>query len=282
MACPFLKEGRARYCHASPNRQLILQGPGTSGAGRCDSPRYDRCDLAVQEKPGRNRCPHLEEVRVQYCGASPLTKLIPFQASELSICATRSYGFCDSYLAKAAPQIAASAPPDLLFSPNHFWLAAEESGLCHVGVDGFLADVVGSVDGVTFVTTHGTHCPTVALTVRGVDWPMMFPNPLLIQRVNGGLRTDARRIAADPYGSGWLFAGWELPQRTRCNLMSGPQAAAWQLDEQDRLAQDLQNTLKRSCDGGKPVRGVGQLVSRQQLVCLLQHFFSQTQWGSKE
>jgi len=34
MACPFLKEGRARYCHAAPVQKLILEGPGAADGGR--------------------------------------------------------------------------------------------------------------------------------------------------------------------------------------------------------------------------------------------------------
>jgi glycine cleavage system H lipoate-binding protein len=169
-----------------------------------------------------------------------------------------------------------------MYAPNHFWLAADESGICHIGIDAFLANVVASVEGVTFVTTHGTHRPVVALTIHGVEWPMTFPNSLLIEKVNGHLRGDPKRLLADPYGSGWLFAGWELPERTKASLIGGPRAAAWQAAEQERLAQKIQETLKLNCDGGKPVLGVGQLLSRQQLVCLLQNFFSHTQWGSED
>jgi hypothetical protein len=111
---------------------------------------------------------------------------------------------------------------------------------------------------------------------------MTFPNPLLIQKVNGYLRSDPKRTIADPYGSGWLFAGWELPERTRAGLIGGHQAAAWQAEEQELLAQEIHETLKLRCDGGNPVRRVGQLLSRQQLVCLLQHFFPNTHWGAKE
>ena len=70
MACPFLKEGRAQYCHAAPARKLILEGPGVSGAGRCASPEYYRCDLFGKDELRQERCPHLEEVHVQYCGAT--------------------------------------------------------------------------------------------------------------------------------------------------------------------------------------------------------------------
>jgi glycine cleavage system H lipoate-binding protein len=219
---------------------------------------------------------------VQYCGASSPTKLIPFSKSEFSSCADGGYHFCDTYLSQARPQDALAAPTGFLHAPNHFWLVAEESGQCHIGIDAFLADVVADVGGVTFVTTHGTHRPVVALTVHGVEWPMTFPNPLLIQKVNGHLRNDPQRLIADPYGSGWLFAGWELPERTRTGLIGGHQAVAWQAEERELLAQEIHTTLKLSCDGGNLVRGVGNLLSRQQLVCLLQHFFSNTHWGSKE
>jgi glycine cleavage system H lipoate-binding protein len=282
MACPFLKEGRAQYCHASPARKLILEGSRMSGAGRCASPDYRRCNLVPKDELGQEQCPHLEEVHVQYCEASSPTKLIPISESEFSSCADGGYRFCESYLSLARAYGALTPPADFLFAPNHFWLASDDSGLCHIGIDAFLADLVASVDGTTFVTTHGTHRPVVALTVHGVEWPMTFPNPFLIQKVNGSLRSHPRRILADPYGSGWLFAGWELPERTRSGLIGGHQAAAWQAEEKELLAQEVQDGLKLSCDGGTPVRGVGELLSRQQLVCLLQHFFSSTHWGAKD
>jgi glycine cleavage system H lipoate-binding protein len=281
MACPFLKEGRARYCHAAPVQKLILDGPGAADGGRCASEDYRQCEWVTSEAAQQDHCPHLEEIRVQYCGVSPVTKLVPFSDSELSSCTSNSYRYCDSYLLLARPH--ASTPrPHLLYSSNHFWLDAEESGLCHIGIDRFLAEVAGSVDGVTFATLHGTHCPALALTVHGVEWPICFPNPLMIQKVNTRVRSDPVRLAADPYGSGWLFEGWELPGRTRAGLVSGPQAAAWQTEERQRLAREIHITHAPGCDGGTPVHGVAQFLSRQHLVCLFQHFFSRQGWTVEE
>ena len=143
MACPFLKEGRARYCHAAPLQKLILEGPGAADGGRCVSPEYAQCELVAKNDVRQDRCPHLEEIRVQYCGVSPVTKLVPFSDSELSSCTSNTYRYCDSYLLLARPH-ATTPPPRLFYAPNHFWLDAEESGLCHIGIDGFLADVVGT------------------------------------------------------------------------------------------------------------------------------------------
>lgn len=277
MACPFLKEGRARYCHAAPVRKLILDGPGAAEGGRCTSADYRQCGLAAKGGTQQDRCPHLEEIRVQYCGVSPVTKLVPFSDSQLSSCTSSTYRYCDSYLLLARPH-ATTAPAHLLYAPNHFWLDAEESGLCHIGVDGFLADVAGSVEGITFVTARGTHCPSLAVTVHGVEWPMSFPNPLMIEKVNSRVRSDPTRLTADPYGSGWLFEGWELPGRTRAGLVSGPQATAWQAQERERLSNEIHEAHAPGCDGGAPVRGVAQLLSRPELVCLFQHFFSNRGW----
>jgi glycine cleavage system H lipoate-binding protein len=277
MACPFLKEGRARYCHAAPVRKLILDGPGAASGGRCASAQYGQCELVVKDSVQQDCCPHLEEIRVQYCGASPIPKLVPFSDSELSSCTSNTYRYCDSYLLLARPH-PTNPPAHLLYTSNHLWLDAEVSGLCHIGIDGFLADVAGQVDGITFVTAHGTHCPSLALTVHGVEWPMSFPNPLMIQKVNSRVRSDPTRLTADPYGAGWLFEGWELPGRTRAGLVSGLQAAAWQAEERQRLSNEIHATHAPGADGGSPVRGVAQLLSREHLVCLFQHFFSNRGW----
>lgn len=282
MACPFLKEGRAQYCHAAPVGKLILEGPGVSGTSLCMSREYYRCDLVKKEEPRQAHCPHLEEMHVQYCGATTPTKLIPFSESQLSSCTTGGYRYCESYLTLARPHGAMAPSADLLYSPNHFWLAAEESGLCHIGIDAFLADFVGKVDEITFVTTHGTQRPVIAINVHGVEWPLAFPNSMLIQKVNSHLRGDPARLTVDPYGSGWLFYGWELPGQTKAGLISGPPAAAWQTEEEERMAREVHESLQVNGDGGRPVRGVGQLLSRPQLVCLLQHFFSHRTWVPKD
>jgi hypothetical protein len=129
MAGPFLKEGRAQYCHAAAVGKLILEGPGVSGTNLCMSPEYYRCDPVGKEEPRQARCPHLEEMHVQYCGATTPTKLIRFRESQLSSCTTGGYRYCESYLTLARPHGVMAPAADLLYSPNHFGLATEESGL---------------------------------------------------------------------------------------------------------------------------------------------------------
>jgi glycine cleavage system H lipoate-binding protein len=281
MPCPFLKEGRALYCHSAPVRKLILEGPGVLGAGRCESPDYYLCDLVNKDEERHERCPHLEEVHVQYCGATTPQKLIPFSESS-SPCTTDGFHYCDSYLTLARPHGGLVPPADLLYASNHFWLASELSGLCHIGLDDFFFEVVGPVDALTFVTTHGTERPAAALTIKGTEWLMTFPNPLLIQKVNSQLRIDPSRLSADPYGSGWLFSGWEIPGRTKAGLIGGAHAAAWHAEEREKLNRDIHDKFEITCDGGRPVPGVLRLLSRQRQLYLLQRLFSSTDWAPRE
>ena len=263
MQCPFLKEGRARYCHAAPVRKLILDGPGVAGGGLCASPDYHSCELAQDEEERYPVCPHLEEIQVQYCGASPVTRLVPFSLSQLSRCTSAGYRYCDSYLAVARPNLATPPRPDVLYAPNHLWLQPDDSNACHIGIDSFLEYVAGSVDGITFITSHGTHRPAAVLAIHGVEWPLVFPTPVLIEKVNCRLRGDPSLLTSDPYGAGWLFQGWELPGTTRAGLIGGGQAAAWQAEQRERASRP-------------------EVLSREELVRLFQRFFSKTDWTVEE
>ena len=55
-----------------------------------------------------------------------------------------------------------------------------------------------------------------------------------------------------------------------------------QAEEVERLSREIHEIHAVGCDGGLPVRGVAQLLSRQHLVCLLQHFFSRKGWAVEE
>jgi glycine cleavage system H lipoate-binding protein len=263
-------------------RKLILDGPGASTGGLCTSAEYTACSLVEPEAAGRERCPHLEEIHVQYCGAAPVAKLVPFSDSQSFRCAGDGYLYCDSYLARVRPHGTQAAPKGLLYAPNHLWLNASADGLCHVGIDGFLADTAGQMDGVTFVNSRGTHRPSFVLTVNGVEWPMLFPNPILIQGVNSKLKTDPQRLSTDPFGAGWLFEGFEVPGRTRAGLIGGAQAEAWLEEERNRLSRHVNDTQGLGADGGYAVHGVARLLSRPDVARLFQQFFARTEWSAEE
>jgi glycine cleavage system H lipoate-binding protein len=282
MSCPFLREGRAQYCNAAPVRKLILDGPGATAGGRCTSPAYRECALVADHGECGGQCPHLEQIHVQYCGASPVTPLVPFSESTLSRCAGAGYRYCETYLALARPHKHTEPPPDLMFAPNHLWLSVSEEGLCHIGLDAFIANVAQRIDRLTFVTSGGTRRPTVALQVNGVEWPVTFPNPLLIQSTNTHLQIHPQRITEDPYGSGWLFEGWEVPDRTRTGLIAGARAHAWMAEERQRLSRFVNDSEQLCGDGGEAAPGVAHLLPRAGVVALFQNFFGRTSWSVEE
>jgi glycine cleavage system H protein len=238
--------------------------------------------MVQQHDEGGGQCPHLEQVHVQYCGASPVIKLVPFNESQTSPCAGGGYKYCDSYLTRARPHGAGQPPPGLLYTSNHLWLEVGELGLCHIGVDGFLAELAGTVDAVTFATACGTHRPAVSLSVKEVEWPLLFPNSLLISAVNSRLRSDPARLTRDPYGSGWLFEGWEIPGKTRAGLIGGEQAETWQAQERERLSRAIHAGQVLWADGGEPVRGAARFLPHADVVRLFQQFFSNAGWMPEE
>ncbi|HEY3440039.1 MAG TPA: hypothetical protein VGK29_04785 [Paludibaculum sp.] len=275
MSCPFLREGRARYCHAAPLRKLILDGPGSDGAGRCETDGYHQCPLV---KAGETAavCPHLEAMHVQYCGASGVPKLVPYSEAGLSRCGGPGYRYCELYISMARPHAHMADSGQLYHATNHLWLDADEGGLCQIGIDSMLARVAGNVDRVLFVTPKGTARPTVVLTVGEAEWTMVFPNTMRICDVNGHLRQDPSKVSEDPYGAGWLFEGWEIPERTRAGLLLGAQADQWLTSEEQRLAEFVHARLapENPCDGGSAARGVAKLLPREDAVQLYHEFFA--------
>jgi glycine cleavage system H lipoate-binding protein len=292
MPCPFLREARARYCHAASVRKLIVDGPEVPGAGRCATPEYRQCRLLAAEPAGAARCPHLEEVLVQYCGAAPVQKLVPFSDSQVSRCAGESYAYCPVYLSLARPSTDGeiAVPERLLYAPNHLWLDVAAGGAAHIGVDGFLARVARQVERVTFVSAHGVHRPSVVLTVRGVDWPLTFPNPMLITATNSYVRRDPARLTEDPYGAGWLFEGWEIPagggnanRGTRDGLLPGKQAKAWIQQELARLTHFAHDAYSAAAagaetavlnDGGTAAEDLIEHLERDDIARLFYEFFA--------
>ena len=148
MRCPFLHETQVKSCRASSYRKMIVQGAGQSSEGRCSSPAYVECPAAKPLLEGTavlDQCPFLHDSLVQFCGASSLTKYIPYSEEVLSHCGTDSHRYCELYLTLAQPErhAAMSTPgveaggtaalerevlvegirvrTDLHYSPYHMW-----------------------------------------------------------------------------------------------------------------------------------------------------------------
>lgn len=310
MECPFLREARVKSCQASAYRKMIVDAAATSCDERCSSPDYVRCPAAAARlsgPAGTAHCPFLREALAEYCGAAPVTRYIPATPALLSRCKTDSHLYCDLFRlmtgecppaagdeqAAADPMQTAAVPAHLWLSPNHMWLDVAEDGQSHIGIDAFLAALLGTVDRISFVHGRVAARPVAVLTLGGVGLQMIFPNPMSVTAANVYLRTEPSRLTADPYGAGWLFEGNAdaLPggRQALCDgLLAGGRAAAWLAEESGHLDAFVRERLSRPqsdgsrcvADGGRVTAPLAPHLDHDSLIDLFNEFFApQRGWG---
>ena len=220
---------------------------------------------------------------------------VPWSESPDLRCAHDGHRYCELFLAAASsrgpalpvadPELAATAVVDgvpvpgwLYYADNHAWLDVGDDGLCHLGVDAFLAGVVGQVDSLTFLTVKGVARPAVVLTVGGVDLTLVFARPLPIVAANTRLRSGLDRLVADPYGAGWLFtARWDGDPH---GLRHGRAAREWMASEVSRLSTAVHGHLLHPragealpADGGQPAPDFLRHLEREDVQRLFAAFF---------
>lgn len=308
-----MREAQVKSCGASEFRKMIVRIPTQSeneSNERCSSSEYHTCPWVKQrheELPNETRCPFLQESLVQYCSGASVIKYVPYSDPSLSRCGTSSHRYCELFLMISHPNLLTSHEVDAptvdsedggpwiidgiqttawhSYSNNHMWLEIDEEGICHIGVDSFLAKVIGRVDKLTFAATSGNHHPSVVITVNGTDLSMVFPNRLNITATNSHLRADPNRMATDPYTFGWLFEGVETKTLgeagVRYGLIHGKGARIWMQNETTRLseiihekfagASETQNRLV--ADGGTFSSELIKSLSKEQLLVLYNEFF---------
>src|ERR1035438_10116399 len=96
MACPFLHEVQVKYCRTSAVRKLIPLAQGAAAEGRCVSADHAQCkafQMEPQVEASDGACPYLTESLMQYCGAAPVTKFVPFSESSLTRCGRQSFRY---------------------------------------------------------------------------------------------------------------------------------------------------------------------------------------------
>src|ERR1035441_10326207 len=176
MACPFLREVHVKYCQSAAIRKLIPMVDSGRTDEKCDSASHLSCKL-FQAQPGEEEswaCPYLRESLMQYCGAAPVAKFVPYSESLLSRCGNDSHRYCELYLALANPEQPAEPdaipmPDGLHYSANHMWLDITEDGVCHAGIDAFLARTLGKIDRIAYVGGTGRRHPAAVLSAAGCD-----------------------------------------------------------------------------------------------------------------
>ncbi len=287
MTCPFLRETQVKSCRSSSIRKLIPLAQAGGKDEKCSSEAYTTCSVYRSELTGQQEegaiCPFLRESLMQYCAAAPVARFVPYSESLLSRCGTDSFRYCELYLSMAHPDLSQDEvdglplPGWLSYSSNHMWLEVTEDGICHAGIDAFLARVLGKIERLSYVWEKGRHCPTAVLTTAGQDFEVTFPNPMLLTNCNLYLRANPNRLVSEPYTAAWLFEGMPLPE-TRSNLRSGADARGWMEREQLRINEFLQQPTDGSqpcaADGGQVAEGLAEHVPSERLRVLFHEFFS--------
>jgi glycine cleavage system H lipoate-binding protein len=322
MRCPFLREAQVKNCQASTIRKVIVRGHDDVPGELCVTPGHVHCTALRQhheDHAGGGRCPFLHESLMQYCATSNLTKYIPYSDSSMLKCGSDSHQYCDAYLSAASPMVsdnlldvrghsasneAASVdgievPQRLAFSANHLWLDISSEHMFHIGVDGFLANVLPVISEVHFPNVRANALPTVVLRVQSVDLQLVFPVGVTVTSVNNYLRATPDRIRTDPYRAGWLFEGtW--PHRSSGDknavdpslFRTGSDAVAWMDFEFRRLNQFVRDQILPSHlrsngimlnDGGELQSGFAAQLGHQELLSLFNEFFSPyANWRSQK
>ncbi len=294
MNCPFFKEQRVKFCSVAGFRKMILLDSADTPHEVCSGPAYPGCSLFGKAATGRMGstgvrsvvCPSLHESLVQYCSAAAFQKFIPASEPRLLRCGRPGYRYCDLYRATVTTDVPAPGadgciPAHLGYAPNHMWLDQIGPRQCQIGLDAFLAGLIGRVDQLTFLTVGGLCRPTVVLTIKGVDLRLAFPARVLITAANLYLRAEPRRLTADPYGAGWLFEGEpEAGVEAESKLILGTEAASWIEEESHRLGAWLHKRVTEGAEvdtfplADNPGAAWMNDLSREDLMSLFDEFFS--------
>jgi glycine cleavage system H lipoate-binding protein len=298
--CPFLREEQVKSCQVSPFRHSLARSSSTREGERCSSPDYRSCAALRESReahPDGSHCPFLRESLVQFCAASPRATYVPWSVSPELRCAHDGHRFCELFLGAAGPSArgpalathdadeAATATVDgvpmpgwLYYAENHMWLDVGDDGLCHLGVDAFLARLAGEVERLAFLTVKGDVRPAVVITLDGRDLTLVFGRPLALVAANTRLRAGVDRLLADPYGRGWLFtARWNGDLQ---GLRHGEAAREWMRSELARLSLTVHERLLRPrdgvplpADGGRPAPGLLRQLDGEDALRLFAAFF---------
>lgn len=283
MNCPFLREETVRYCDRAGSRKPI---PARGTEGRCYDGSYVDCPVyrrQPKEPQAHSKCPLLVESVMQYCSASAVTKFIPRSGMGLSRCVNGAYHYCDLYLELTRSGEEAhddadsiSLPENLSYTTNHWWMELATDGPCHLGIDAFLARLLGSVDRVEFLACGGITWPAVVLSFNGNQSQTVFPESVSITGFNTYLRRDPARLCAEPYSRGWLLEASVdegTRDRLRSVLMDAAAARRWVEQENLRVNERVQRVDSGlAADGGLFVAGLLRELDRESSLRLFHEF----------
>jgi glycine cleavage system H protein len=164
----------------------------------------------------------------------------------------------------------------LLHTAGHLWMKPAAAGF-RVGIDGIAQRLLPGVVRVA-LPAEGARLrrgePIAEVVTRTRRVPLGSPMDAVVENVNHHLQDDPKRLERDPYVGGWLVSLRPArPERERHLCLEGEEAKEWFRSESRWLAGILEQELgTAAADGGEPVVGLEQSLSRAQWAKLTRSF----------
>lgn len=185
------------------------------------------------------------------------------QKARLAKVAERSDRVAHGMIASMFPG-AMSIPNSVELATNHTWLKEDPQGVITLGVDEFLAGLLGAVEDIVLPPIGNTVTPAVSeIALRHAGKSLDLASPVVgqIVEVNDEVRKNPALAREDPYGAGWLIKLARKRDREVHGLFVVPRPVEW-LKKQMDLAKEFFTSrvgsaqLATMYDGGVPVEGL--------------------------
>jgi glycine cleavage system H lipoate-binding protein len=169
-------------------------------------------------------------------------------------------------------------PDGVQFHPGHAWLRTNGGTVVALGLDDFAQKLVGPLSAVDLppvgtALRQGEKAWRLRAGEKTID--MLAPVDGEIVAINADVAAAPDRIAADPYGEGWLLK--VRPDKLDADLnqlLSGELARQWMENVTDSLRRRLSPELGLVLqDGGQPVHGLARELEPEGWVELCRSYF---------
>jgi len=187
------------------------------------------------------------------------------------------------------PMLEPRPPQGIFLDPHHSWVRITTDGTLRVGIDDFLSEVVGEIDGVE-APARGAQIkrgePLLKLHAKGKTLVVPAPASGEVVAVNDHVAAQPWTVTRDPYGVGWVVALWSRDQHEAIKpLRIGSAATAFLRQEMQRLADFLTPTgtlatVPLLADGGVPRKGALGSLDGERWDAFQEEFLSPSHEGA--
>jgi glycine cleavage system H lipoate-binding protein len=168
-------------------------------------------------------------------------------------------------------------PQDYCFHLGHTWVMKEGADDARVGVDKFVANLMGKIDhidvcGANRWVRQGQKI--ITLTSGGTSVDLLSPVEGVVTAVNDDVLRDPSLVTNDPYENGWIamVKSPDLKVNQR-NLIQGSMVAPWMQNNAARLSAMLSPSPALAQDGGTPISGLLPQLTPELRQKVVKEFF---------